>query len=519
MIDNIMSQEELDLANARTDEAERLLEAASLQLMRYKPFYGVMLASMPIVRATTTINTMATNGRDLFYSPEFVAGMCDKRKALVKARIDLYVTDPKENAEMKEMIDVFYQRKTAREVALVLEHECDHVVSDHMHRGKGFDHKLFNIAADHRINTNAVLAHTKSGDLGPAWFPNGERTKFDPKAEFGFMKWGYCDFRFVDMYAEQIYEILKKEQDNPPAGGGGQGGAGGDGEDGEGNGGAPGKGPMGTDQHPDSNGSFSEEDGEDDLSKAMGTNPGDQKPLTQEQKNYNDTVMRRAIENAVTAAGKGAPPDARKFVEEAGKPKINYLRLLRRTIERLFKDNVSYRRLNRRSYSLTRSLRQAGHLTARQTIGLPAYTKAKTIRAHIGFDVSGSFNDSLLKPTIREIKGLCNQYEDFEVTLFCWSTKVGAVKTYSKKNVKEISDYKIQTTGGTDVRCVFERLDEEKQEVDQVVIYTDGYFSDVSGVKDWKKKYGPKTLWVLLGRHGQEWTPPFGKAVDFDKYL
>lgn len=511
MFENIMSQEELELANAHTEEAEKLLEAASLQLMRYRPFYGVMLASMPIVRATETINTMATNGRDLFYSPEFVAGMCDKRKALVKGRIDMFIPDPKANAEMKEMIDVFYRRKTAREVAFVLEHECDHVVSEHMYRGKGFDFSLFNIAADHRINTNAILAHTRASDLGPAWFPLAEKTVFDPNKEFGFMKWGYCDFKYVDMYAEQIYELLKKNTPPPPAQGG-QGQSGGQG-------GTPPEPPKGTDQHPNADGSFSEEPGEDGLSKAMGTDPSSQKPLTQEQKNYNDTVMRRAIENAVQAAGKGAPKDARKFVEEAGKPKINYLRLLRRTIERLFKDNVTYRRLNRRSYSLTTSLRKSGHLTSRQTVGLPSYSKAKTIRAHIGFDVSGSFNDSLLAPTIREIKGLCNQYEDFEVTLFCWSTKVGAVKTYTKKNVKEISDYKIETTGGTDVSCVFERLDKEKQEPDQVVIYTDGYFSDVSQVKDWSKKYGPKTLWVLLGRHGTDWTPPFGKAVDFDKYL
>lgn len=516
MFDKIMSQEELELANANTEEAEKLLEAASLQLMRYKPFYGVMLASMPVVRATESINTMATNGRDIYYSPEFVAGMCDKRKALVKKRIDQTVTDPKENADMKMMIDVFYRRKTAREVALVLEHECDHVVSDHAHRGRGFDHHLFNIAADHRINTNAVLAHQVKSEMGSAWFPAGEKTVFKPEEEFGFMKWGYCDFRFADMYTEQIYEILKKE--DPDSGGSKtQKGGGGSGDE-ESPGSPPGTKSKGTDQHPKGDGGFDSDEG-GDLSKVMGTNPGSQKPLTQEQKNYNDTVMRRSIESAVQAAGKGAPPDARRFVEESGKPKINYLRLLRRTIERLFKDNVTYRRLNRRSYSLTRTLQQKGYLTTRQTIGLPSHSKAKTIRAHIGFDVSGSFNDSLLKPTIREIRGLCNQYDDFEVTLFCWSTEVGDVKQYNKRNVKELPDYKIQTTGGTDVSCVFNRLDKEDHEPDQVVIYTDGYFSDVSQVKDWKKKYGPKTLWVLLGRHGKEWTPPFGKVVDFDKYL
>lgn len=516
MFDDIMSAEELELANAATDEAEKILEAASLQLMRYKPFYGVMLASMPLTRATETINTMATDGRNLYYSPEFIAGMCDKRKAIVKGRIDKMGLDKAKADDMKLMVDVFYRKKTAREVALVLEHECDHVVSDHMYRGKGFNFDVFNIAADHRINTNAVLSHTKADAMGTAWFPLGDKTVFDPNKEFGFMKWGYCDFQYVDMYAEQIYDLLiKNTPPPPPMGGSGGSGTGGDKSDQKGSA----QGQSGTDQHPNPDGTFDRPEGEDGLSKAMGTDPGAIKPLTQDQKNYNDTVMRRAIENAVQAAGSGAPPDARKFIEEAGKPKINYLRLLRRTIERLFKDNVTYRRLSRRSYSLTRSLRKAGYLSTRQTIGLPSHSKAKTIRADIFFDVSGSFNDSLLKPTIREIKGLCNQYDDFEVTLACWSTKVGEVKSYTKKNVKEISDYKIKTTFGTDVKCVFEELDSRKHETDQVVIYTDGYFSDVSKTKDWAKKYGPKTLWVILGRHGQDWEPPFGNAIDFDKYI
>lgn len=505
-IDSIMSKEELELANRNTEEAEKLLEAASLQLMRYKPFYGVMLASMPLVRATERINTMATNGRDIFYSPEFVAGMCDERKAAVFQRIDKNITDQKKNQELKDMITVFYRRKTAREVALVLEHECDHVVSEHMYRGKGFNFHLFNIASDHRINTTAVRCHSRRDEMGSAWFPDEDRTVFDPEEEFGFMKWSYCDFRFADMYSEQIYEILVKEGDENQQGEGGAG-------KGSGN-----KGPQGTDQHPNADGSFTDED-EDDLSGAMGTDPASQEPLSQDQKNYNDTVMRRAIEAGVQAAGSGAPPDARKFIEESGAPKINYIRLLRRTIERLFKDNVTYRRLNRRSHSLTRTLRGSGHLTSRQTIGLPSYTKEKTIRAHIFFDVSGSFTDSLLAPTMREIRGLCNQYDDFEVFLGCWSTDVGDVKKFTKKNLKEIKDYKITTTFGTDVSCVFEHLDKEKDPVDQVVIYTDGVFSDVSGKKDWKKKYGNKVLWVILGRHGGSFKPPFGNAVDFDKYL
>lgn len=505
MIELAFSNEEKKMIQLQLNEAERIIEAASLQLMRFKPFYGVMLSSMPVKEASTWCSTMATDGRNLYFHPEFIAGMSDERKKLVLARLKASVSDPDKLKDLTLYIETFFRRKSAREVALILEHECDHVVSDHASRGKGFNHELYNIAADHRINTTAVLVHQKGDALGKAWFPAGEKTVFDPTQEFGFMNWAYCDFKFKDMYTEQIYEILNKEQNEKDKNKGGAG---------SGSGG----GPKGVDQHTDGNGDPTE-GGDSDVDNAIGVDKKAKPKQTAEERQYNDGVMRRAIENAVQAAGSGAPEDARRFVEESGKPKINYLRLLRKTIERLFKQDVSYRRLSRRSHSLTRTLRGTGHISSRQTVGLPSHNKQKTIRAGVFFDVSGSFNDELLKPTMREIRGLCNLYDEFEVTLACWSTKVGNMEVYTKKNVKEMSKYSISTTYGTDVSCVFEALDSMDKPMDQVVIYTDGYFSDVSTKKDWAKKYGNNVLWIILGRGGNEFKPPFGKAIDFDKYI
>lgn len=503
-----VSEKELDLIKQQDSEAIRIIEAASLQLMRFKAFYGVMLSSMPVKNGTSWCSTMATDGRNLYYHPEFIAGMTDERKQLVLSRLKASVSDPQRLKELTLYIESFYRRKTAREVALILEHECDHVVSDHASRGKGFNHELYNIAADHRINTTAVLIHQKGDALGKAWFPQGEKTVFDPLQEFGFMHWAYCDFKFKDMYTEQIYEILNKEEnekDKSDEKGNGSGNGGPDGD------------LKGVDQHTDENGD--PDDGNNDVEDALGIDKKSKPKQTAEERQYNDGVMRRAIENAVQAAGSGAPEDARLFVEADGKPKINYLRLLRRTIERLFKQDVSYRRLSRRSHSLTRTLRGAGYISSRQTVGLPSHNKQKTIRAGVFFDVSGSFNDELLKPTMREIRGLCNLYDEFEVTMACWSTKVGNMETYTKKNIKDMANYKIKTTFGTDVSCVFEELDKMENPMDQIIIYTDGYFSDVSQTKDWAKKYGKNVLWIILGRGGNSFKPPFGNAIDFDKYV
>lgn len=507
----IMPPEELELCRAQIPEAKRIIEAATIQLMRYRPFFGVLLASMPVEEASKWLSTAATNGRTLFYNPEFIAGMSDERKKLVMGRIDQRFSDPAKNAEMKQYIQIFFRKKTIREVIFIWEHETRHVVADHIARGKGYNAELYNIAADHYINIATVLAYSKSvsGMGQAAWFKDGNKTQFDKDKEFAFMGYGYCDFKYEGMFTEQIYDAIF-------------------GANGSGN--EEGKGLKGSDVHANDSGmigsgkergSDGDGDGEPglgDVDDILGIDPQVQPRLTQSQKNANDTIMRRAIENAVKSAGAGAPEEARKFVEEIGQPKINYLKLLRRTIERLFKQDVSFRRLHRRSFSTTRTLRNKGYLSSRQSIVLPSRTKGKTIRAGVFFDVSGSFTDDLLKPTIREIRGLCNQYEDFEVELACWSTELGNQKLFTRSNIQDIPNYKITTTGGTDVRCVFNALDAMKDPVDQVIIYTDGFFSDVSKVKDWAKKYGPKTLWVIIGNQ-QDWKGPFGNVIMFDKYL
>lgn len=513
----IMDEEELAMCQGQESEARRIIELASIQLMRHRPFFGVLLSSMPVQEASKWLHTAATDGRTLYFNAEFIAGMSEERKKRVMARIDAGFTDPAKNAEMKEYINTFYRTKTVREVIFIWEHEVRHVVADHCVRGKGYIPENYNIAADHYINTSTVLAYSKKvqGMGNTCWFPDAEKTVFDKSKEFGFMAYGYCDFKFKDMFTEQIYDVLfgagaqqpKGQKPNDQGSGDGLKGS-----DAHGNS----SGGIGGDKKRDS------EDGElgmGDVDDVLGIDPQKQPRLTQSERNKNDSIMRRSIENAVKAAGQGAPAEARKFVEEMGKPKINYLRLLKRTIERLFKQDVSFRRLHRRSFSMTRSLRNSGYLTHQQTAVLPSRKKGKTIRAGVFFDVSGSFTDDLLKPTIREIRGLCDLYDDFEVTLACWSTEIGKPKLFTRNNLKDLSSYKIETTGGTDVRCVFEYLDKAENPVDQAVIFTDGFFSDVSGVKDWKKKYGSKTLWVILGRHGREWNPPFGTAVDFDKHI
>lgn len=486
----LMNEEEIAIVEGLIPEAKRMLDAAKIALLRYRPFYGVMIGSMPIYVDYKWLPTIATNGRDLFYNPEFIVGMTDRRKELVFQRIDSTGKPHKVRQKLKDEIQIFYARKSTRAVVFLLEHEIRHIICDHLARGKGYDPKLFNIAADHYINTDLVMEHSTKGQMNSAWFM-GKNTTFPAGTEFAFMAYGCCNFKYDGWVTEKIYEDLVKN-----------------GVDGKisadhhmnGGGGAPGQ---------------ADSDDGLDWDGALGLDARKEPVMSKEKSDSNREAMRRAITAAVQTAGGESPKDARELVASFEKAKLNYVKLIKKKMLAKIRTNVSYRRPSRRSFGLTRSLRDNGIITSRQTVVLPSVVYGNTVDIWIGFDVSGSVTDDLLKRIFREIMGLTLQYKQFRIHLFCWSTKVGNLCVYNQDNIREIKNYKITTTGGTTASCVFNFLDEQPEKCDQLIVFTDGYFEDLSKRTDWAKKYD--TLWVIFGN--SNFKEPFGKQVDFDKYL
>jgi predicted metal-dependent peptidase len=137
--------------------------AAQTALLWDHPFFGVLLLQLRKVDATDDprINTMATDGRHLYYDRGFVDGL--KKDELV----------------------------------FVLAHEVMHNALEHHIRRQSRDHRRFNIACDYAIN--GELAACKVGTM--------------PKV-------GLLDARFTGLGAEEIYRILEEESSGGGAGGG-----------------------------------------------------------------------------------------------------------------------------------------------------------------------------------------------------------------------------------------------------------------------------------------------------------
>lgn len=509
----LMTEEERDLIKGTTKEAFRLIEAAKIQLMRYRPFYGTLLSNMPVYADTRWLPTIATNGRDIIFNPEFIAGFCDERKDKVAERVKALPVSNKKKDKIQKSIDVFYKRKTLKEIIFFLEHEVRHVICDHLSRGKGYDPVMFNIAADYYINGDLIQTHAESCAMSRTpWFKKNQ-DKFEEGKEFESFSQIYINHKYEGWTAEQIYtDLMSKNKDT--------------------------KGKMSNDFHMGSGdgtptqqgqgGEFGEGDGAGDeeyvtnneVGQALGIDPTVEPRITEDKKHSNDEVMKRAIVNATTAAGTGAPPEAREFVKILTKPKINYVEYLIKRLSSMRRTKITYQKPHRRSGSLTRVLRARGAIKNTQRVVLPSKSKRRTIRVAIGVDVSGSFNDALLNKVWSEVSGFGSQFDEFEITLFCWSTFASNPQKYDRKNIKELTKYKISTSGGTDCHCAFKFIDNEITDCDQVIIFTDGYFGSVKDGMDekgkkWASKY-KNTLWVIFDN--DNWQAPFGKALNFDRY-
>ena len=140
--------------------AERLIAKSKKRMVRDHPFYTALLYRMEIV-STNQVRTMATDGKHVFYNPDWVV------------------------------------EKTVPEIVFVLAHECAHVSYCHHTRKLigNYDHKLWNQACDYAINGGLV------------------------SAGFTMPEDGLIDSKYIGWASERIYADLKRKlAENPEDG-------------------------------------------------------------------------------------------------------------------------------------------------------------------------------------------------------------------------------------------------------------------------------------------------------------
>lgn len=415
---------------------ERKLQKAKISLMRNPKFAlwsGILMVGKTSI--DDYIATASTNGRDEKYGRGFVKSLSDK------------------------------------ELSFVVLHEALHKALRHLTTwSKLHDEnaQLANSACDYVINLMLL-------DLDPS----GDSIVM-PKYKDGLLKgkpMGLLDVRFKGMNAKQVFDILKKEQQ--------EGGSGGDKpEDGgtpiDGSGRVPGKGGT-----PDDGAGLDDHDWD-----GAGEMTSEE---TKELARDIDQAIRQGL-MAEKKVGKGAGGMSREL-QDLLDPKVDWREVLREFVKSTCraKDASSWRRVNRRFLSTG--------------VYMPSMIGEKVGHLVVAVDTSGSIGQAELSKFLAEVKGIAEEVNPDKVDLIYWDSSVAAHEEYEESDVANIvSSTKPRGGGGTSPSCVSSFLSSKKISPECIVVLTDGYVGS-----DWGHGWTAPLLWAIVG--GNTVTAPNGKTV------
>lgn len=351
-------------------------EDAVAALMMSNPFFSTLLLKMEHVE-TTSISTAAVNRKQLLYNPEFLEKL-----------------DPDE-------------------VVFVVAHEVMHQAWQHLPRlenylrsgigpdGQELDPSLFNQALDYPLNHALVI-----GKVGKP--PTKEHMGFDMCLD---------PSRFPEtMTPEEVYCILKKEQDKKGGKGKGKGQA--------------------LDEH-----------------DAM-TGAGEEGAIT-------PADVMQAAQNHKAIQGT-YPAGVERLIGEYRRPDVSPWRRLRQLVVTSMpgSDASTWRRLQRR-YVV-------------RGIGMPGPTQQGSGRIGVVVDTSGSIDEKMLQLFGGHMAAIMSDARPIEVLVYWTDAKVHRVdKITTPSQLRAMLSKSIPGGGGTNMpEGVYSAIDDK---CDSVVVLTDGY--------------------------------------------
>ena len=396
-------------------EPARRLKKIVIALMRdplFADLSGILMMGKKEV--VDNIPTACTNGRDEMYGEQFIAQLDDKG------------------------------------LGFVIVHEALHKAGRHLHTWEKLAREnpmLANAAMDYWVNLTIVKRD-----------PTGAMVAM-PK--IGGKEIGLLDRRFDNMNIKQIYDTLKKEQQERGDQGGDQGGQGGEG--------------------------FDEHDWEG------------AKELTKEEVEKLAKEVDQAIRQGQIAAAKMHGKNGggmNRDLDELLNPKVDWRVLLREFVTATCagRDYSSWRKPNRRFLS--------------SDIIMPSLVSERVDHMVIGIDTSGSISGPELTQFLSEVVAIAEHVNPDKVDLIYWDARVAGHEVYNSGTLATlVNSTKPKGGGGTDPTCVPAYLDKHGIKPECVIMLTDGY---IGGWGEWDVP----VLWAICG--GNKVTAPVGKTVHIE---
>ena len=354
----------------------------------------------------------------------------------------------------------FFNAMSNKEIEFVIAHEILHCVFDHLGRREERNPMLYNIAADYIVNNLLVRDRI------------GTKPKIvDCYQDFKYDKWTseevYDDLfdqakKNGEEFLKQLGEMLDEHLDME--------------DDGEG----------------------TNDNGEEKDSN--GNNVSKRKPKfsKEELKKIKDEIKEGMIQAAQSAGAGNVPSEIQRMIKELTEPKMNWRELLRQQIQSTIRND----------YTFARPSRKAWHTGAI----LPGMNFEDTIDICISLDMSGSIGDDQAKDFLSEIKGIMDEYKDYNIKLWCFDTAVYNEQDFSADGADSLTDYEIYGGGGTDFDVNWTYMKEQDIQPKKFIMFTDGY-----PWGSWGDEEYCDTIFIIHGHRDKNLQAPFGITAHYEE--
>lgn len=406
----------------------------------------------------------------------------------------------------------FIDRCSLDETKFVIAHEVMHNVYEHGGRTEamGFDKVLANMAQDYVINLELK-------DLAIGSFPSSQTMmnpkfeellkEFDPKAyrkfkkEFAGKPGVLCDEKYRGMPSEEVYQLLKKDQEEK----GDSGQSSHDMHMGPSNGSGSGEGGEHECDACGGSGKGDGEDGECETCDGSGKdNSGKYGPvtMTQEEIDRIPDEQRKAVMDAAkvaeSASGQAGnvPLGVKQLIDEWTDSKIDWRDYLNNVVQSTLKSDYTWQRQSRKSMS--------------SNYYLPAMNNDDMVSVDIAIDTSGSMSNQMLRDIMGEVKGIMEQFADFRLRAWCFDTRTYKIYEYGPDNLDELADFQLEGGGGTMFECNWTMMEEEELIPDQLIVATDG-----CPCGGWGNEFWCPTVFLI--HTYPEIEAPFGETVHYEE--
>ena len=348
----------------------------------------------------------------------------------------------------------FFNALSNKEIEFVIAHEILHCVFDHIVRREDRNPILYNIACDYIVNNTLV------------------RDKIGEPVKLVQI---YQDFKYDGWSSEEVYDdLFDKAEKN----------------------GQEFLEQLGEllDEHVDW-----EKDPKDGNGDKEGEGKGRPKYTKEELKKIRDEIKESMISSAQSAGAGNVPGEIARIIKELTEPKMNWREILQQQIQSTIRND----------YTFSRPSRKGWHTGAI----LPGMNFDNTIDIAISLDMSGSIGDVQAKDFLSEIKGIMEQYKDYNIKLWCFDTKVYNEADFSADGGEDLLDYELMGGGGTDFMANWEYMKEHDIVPKKFIMFTDGYPWDSWGDSDYCD-----TVFIVHGHRDKNLQAPFGVTAHYEEH-